>query len=479
MTVSGAPASGPFSVTFTIYSAATGGTVLWLETQSVTVTGGVFNVLLGSATTGGIPNNVFTGTGDRYLGVKVGADPEISPRFRLTSVAFAIRATEADGVADGAIGPADLADNAVTATKIAANNVVKSINSLRDNVTIAQGANVTITPSGNTLTIAASGGTGGITTVNAGAGLTGGGSSSSVTLSVATSGITSSMIQAGQVTNAEIANFAVTSSKIAGSAVGSAEIADGSVGSADLADVVNFGASNSTGQLQIISPPAGRVAVQLGAFTGGAGFMRTFNTNGAKVTELGFSAGNGGYFETLGPNGNSNLRISDLINFPNNGYLAILDAQGNEQAGIYVDAIGRGIVFGDMKPFRLAHPYLSDQEIWYTCIEGPEAGAYVRGTAKLLNGKASIVFPEHFQIVAQENGMTVTLTPLDASSKGLAVTAKNASGFEVQELFQGTGNYDFDWEVKAVRKGYEDYRVIRSKFEAMSSSAYKQPEKQR
>jgi len=158
ITVSGAPGSGSFSITFTIYPSATSATVLFAETQTVPVTNGVFNVLLGDKTTGGIPSSVFTGSGDRYLGVKVGTDPEISPRFRLTSVAFAIRANEADGVADNAVGPADLADNAVTAQKIAANNVVKSINSLRDNVTIAPGANVTITPSGNTLTIAASGG---------------------------------------------------------------------------------------------------------------------------------------------------------------------------------------------------------------------------------------------------------------------------------------------------------------------------------
>jgi hypothetical protein len=32
----------------------------------------------------------------------------------------------------------------------------------------------------------------------------------------------------------------------------------------------------------------------------------------------------------------------------------------------------------------------------------------------------------------------------------------------VRELSNGKGDYDFDWEVKCVRNGYEDYRVIRS-----------------
>lgn len=38
----------------------------------------------------------------------------------------------------------------------------------------------------------------------------------------------------------------------------------------------------------------------------------------------------------------------------------------------------------------------------------------------------------------------------------------------------GTGSYEFDWEVKAVRKGYENYEVIRDKMslpEAMELAA--------
>ena len=46
----------------------------------------------------------------------------------------------------------------MTATKIAAGQVVKSVNTLKDDVTLAAGANITITPAGNTLTIASTGG---------------------------------------------------------------------------------------------------------------------------------------------------------------------------------------------------------------------------------------------------------------------------------------------------------------------------------
>ena len=66
--------------------------------------------------------------------------------------------------------------------------------------------------------------------------------------------------------------------------------------------------------------------------------------------------------------------------------------------------------------------------------------------------------------------MTVMLTPLSADSKGLAVINKHKAGFEVKELLGGTGNYEFDWEVKCVRKGAEDYRVIRDKSEALPAN---------
>lgn len=85
----GVPLSRSIGLTFSIYSAATGGTALWSETQTVVVSNGVFNVLLGSATP--FPLTLFD-SDTLYLGVKAGADPEMVPRQRVTSVAFSRRA---------------------------------------------------------------------------------------------------------------------------------------------------------------------------------------------------------------------------------------------------------------------------------------------------------------------------------------------------------------------------------------------------
>jgi hypothetical protein len=119
----------------------------------------------------------------------------------------------------------------------------------------------------------------------------------------------------------------------------------------------------------------------------------------------------------------------------------------------------------------MKNPAQSGTEIWYTCPEGPEAAAYVRGTAQLQRGRAVVTLPDHFTIVANSEGMTVHLTPLSAESKGLAVVQKNHEEFVVRELDNGMGSYDFDYYVMAVRQGYEDYQVIRNEIEATPAEA--------
>jgi hypothetical protein len=93
----GNPLDTTVSMAFTIYDDSTGGSTLWSETHStVTVTGGLFNVILGSISP--IGADIFTDP-DRYLGITVGGDSEIVPRTRLISVGYACYAQRTDTAA--------------------------------------------------------------------------------------------------------------------------------------------------------------------------------------------------------------------------------------------------------------------------------------------------------------------------------------------------------------------------------------------
>jgi hypothetical protein len=149
------------------------------------------------------------------------------------------------------------------------------------------------------------------------------------------------------------------------------------------------------------------------------------------------------------------------------GGLPFVGISAANNPGTIVSFLSRDAMSAPLKNFNMEHPNDPSKRIWYACIEGPEAAAYERGTAELVNGEAFIPFSEHFELVINAETMTVNLTPNSAESLGLAVVEKTAQGIRVKELYKGQGNYSFDWEAKAVRKGYEDYRVIRDATENM------------
>ncbi len=101
-------ANGSYSVLFKIYDDSTGGNVLWSETQTVNTTNGLFSAILGSVnpTVNPIPDSAFSNTAGglaHWLGIKVGADPEMTPRQKLVSVGYGYRSEHVNTV-DGAAG---------------------------------------------------------------------------------------------------------------------------------------------------------------------------------------------------------------------------------------------------------------------------------------------------------------------------------------------------------------------------------------
>ena len=138
LTDNGSPANGSYDLTATLFGLASGGAPLAepLTNSVVAVSNGLFTVRLDFGP------NIFNGQPDFFLEIAVraaagGGFTVLRPRQLITPAPYAIFAGTAANVAGGA--------------------AVTRLNNLRDNVTLASGPNVTITPGGNTLTIGASG----------------------------------------------------------------------------------------------------------------------------------------------------------------------------------------------------------------------------------------------------------------------------------------------------------------------------------
>ncbi len=90
----GDPLNGNFQMQFLVFDDSTGLVPIWSETyNAVTVTDGIYQVLLGSNTA--FPIDLFEASADRYLEVRVNSEI-LSPRFRFTSVSYAFQAAHSD-----------------------------------------------------------------------------------------------------------------------------------------------------------------------------------------------------------------------------------------------------------------------------------------------------------------------------------------------------------------------------------------------
>jgi hypothetical protein len=96
--VNGKPSTGTVGVTFSLYKDQEGGAPLWMETQNVQPDKtGHYSVMLGSATSQGLPASAFASGEARWLGVQVQGQPE-QPRTVLMSVPYALKAADAETI---------------------------------------------------------------------------------------------------------------------------------------------------------------------------------------------------------------------------------------------------------------------------------------------------------------------------------------------------------------------------------------------
>ena len=78
---------GSYSITFRLYTAVSGGTALWTESQTLQVRRGLFSAVLGSVTPFGVD---LTFAQPYWLSLQVAPDAEMTPRLPLTSTAYSL-----------------------------------------------------------------------------------------------------------------------------------------------------------------------------------------------------------------------------------------------------------------------------------------------------------------------------------------------------------------------------------------------------
>ena len=150
-TPSGAPVNTPQTLVARIYDVSSNGTALFTETHNpVTVSNGIFNILLGSVDTNTNPLNL-SFSAQYYLGITVGTDAEMSPRRQLAASPYALRAVAAESLVPGG--------NIVLAspTTASAGNILKGSSRFihgvgSGNTFVGEGSgNFTLTGSSNTV----------------------------------------------------------------------------------------------------------------------------------------------------------------------------------------------------------------------------------------------------------------------------------------------------------------------------------------
>jgi len=157
----GVAINGSYSLTFRIFDVESGGTALWSETHfSVPITKGMFSVILGSETALNLPFD------DQYW-IEIAVNGEVlSPRQPLTSVCYSFHAKVADSIAGGipvwcdsaAYVHWDSIEGIPDSIYSGGFNKLRANGSpwLTDSVTLAEGMNITLTQTGDSIIISAS-----------------------------------------------------------------------------------------------------------------------------------------------------------------------------------------------------------------------------------------------------------------------------------------------------------------------------------
>lgn len=221
----------------------------------------------------------------------------------------------------------------------------------------------------------------------------------------------------------------------------------------------------------LYNPGVGVFGQVLSESTTGQGFMSAF-TDGTKGVGVwgdgGYTGGgtNQGYIGVAGTmdDGNAGFFVN---NSPSTYYTVMIVSENSATAplnvynsgtgkGCYVDASGNINCSGSKNAVVPIDG--GTHTVALSAIESPVNWFEDAGSAELVNGVAVVALdPEFTQTVNAEMDYKVFPVP-NGDCRGLYVTNKTATSFEVRELGSGVSNVRFDYRIMALRKNYENIR---------------------
>ena len=137
---------GAYTLQITFYDAATGGNIIYSKIfPGAPVRNGAFALVIPGVSSATFNSNA-------WIGIKIGGDPELSPRTQIVSVPYAMKSYLALTVPDNSLTSLKLIDGAVTTAKLGA-DAVTSVNLAADNGSLSKLTGGLIQQDANTVAI--------------------------------------------------------------------------------------------------------------------------------------------------------------------------------------------------------------------------------------------------------------------------------------------------------------------------------------
>jgi hypothetical protein len=357
------------------------------------------------------------------------------------------------GIAAGGVNTLHLANNAVTATKIANGTVVRSVNGLLDNVNLAAGTNITITPSGNTLTIAAVSAPASVTTNPTLQGNGTAGSPLGVAVPVNLTGASASAILRSR--NTVEGGIGVMAEGGNGNFFGGgdglfARGGNGSTGIGGNGAVVDGGTSNSSlGGNGIIArggtsnqDVGGNGVFARGGDSSTGGGKGVFAQGGNSIN----SGGVGVYAVGGSGSGSGNLAGNGIFAFRGMGFDGATDGLAGSFMG---DVSVTGNLSKGGGSFKIDHPLDPENKyLYHSFVESPDMMNIYNGTVTTdQNGEAVVEMPAYFEALNRDFRYQLTVIGQFAQ----AIVGQKIKGNHFR-IMTSAPNVEVSWQVTGVRQ---------------------------